>query len=234
MNVERLNQSVNARSYDSPTRRAQAEKTRRQIADAARDLFVERGWSGTRVRDVAAAAGVSEPTVYAVYGNKAGLATALLDSLTAAVDLPRHMSEIKAAEGDPPRQIAALVAIDRQLFEHGADAITVIREAGKSNPDLAPVYAARPPAGRRGSPAGVRLLAVAGVARRRWPGGRAGHGRRAAQRRRLPRARPGPRMVAGPCRGVVGRHARAPAAARPAARCSCLRPSASCLARGSH
>jgi TetR/AcrR family transcriptional regulator, regulator of cefoperazone and chloramphenicol sensitivity len=142
MNVERLNESVNARSYESPTRRAQAEKTRRQIAHAARSLFVERGWSGTRVRDVAAAAGVSEPTVYAVYGNKAGLATALLDSLTAGVDFPRHMSEIKAAEGDPARQIAALVAIDRQLFEHGADAITVIREAGKSNPDLAPVYAA--------------------------------------------------------------------------------------------
>jgi TetR/AcrR family transcriptional regulator, regulator of cefoperazone and chloramphenicol sensitivity len=141
MNVERLTQSVNARSYDSPTRRAQAEKTRRQIADAARALFVEKGWSGTRVRDVAAAAGVSEPTVYAVYGNKAGLATALLDSLTAVVDFPRHLSELRAAEGDPVRQIAALVAIDRQLFEHGADAITVIREAGRSNPDLAPVYA---------------------------------------------------------------------------------------------
>jgi AcrR family transcriptional regulator len=142
MNVERLSESVNARSYDSPTRRAQAEKTRRQIADAARRLFVERGWSGTRVRDVAAAAGVSEPTVYAVYGNKAGLATALLDSLTAAIDFPRHMSDLKAAEGNPALQIAALVAIDRQLFEHGADAITVIREAGRSNPDLAPVYAA--------------------------------------------------------------------------------------------
>jgi TetR/AcrR family transcriptional regulator, regulator of cefoperazone and chloramphenicol sensitivity len=142
MNIERLNESVNARSYDSPSRRAQAEKTRRQIAHAARALFVERGWSGTRVRDVAAAAGVSEPTVYAVYGNKAGLAMALLDSITAAVDFPRHMSELEAAEGDPPRQIAVLVAIDRQLFEHGADAITVIREAGRSNPDLAPVYAA--------------------------------------------------------------------------------------------
>jgi len=142
MNIERLNESVNARSYDSPTRRAQAEKTRRQIAHAARTLFVERGWSGTRVRDVAAAAGVSEPTVYAVYGNKAGLAMALLDSLTAPIDFPRHMSELTAAEGDPRRQIAALVAIDRQLFEHGADVITVIREAGRSNPDLAPVYVA--------------------------------------------------------------------------------------------
>jgi AcrR family transcriptional regulator len=141
MNVDGLNESVNARSYDSPTRRAQADKTRRDIADAARTLFVERGWSGTRVRDVAAAAGVSEPTVYAVYGNKAGLATALLDSLTAAVDFRGHVSELKAAEGDPPRQIAALVAVDRQLFEHGADAITVIREAGRSNADLAPVYA---------------------------------------------------------------------------------------------
>ena len=118
--------------YDSPTRRAQAEETRRQIADAARALFVDRGWSGTRVRDVAAAAGVSEPTVYAVYGSKAGLASALLDSLEGVADPRRLGQEVKAAAGDPG-QLRAVVGFDRRLFEHGADAITVIREAGRTS-----------------------------------------------------------------------------------------------------
>ncbi len=140
MNIDRLNESGKGRKYDSPTRRAQAEETRRQIADAARSLFIERGWSGTRVRDVAAAAGVSEPTVYAVYGSKAGLASGLLDSLEGVADPRRLGQEVKAAAGDPRAQLRAVVGFDRRLFEHGADAITVIREAGRTVPDLADLY----------------------------------------------------------------------------------------------
>jgi AcrR family transcriptional regulator len=136
MNIEGLSESGKTRAYDSPARRAQAKETRRQIADAARHLFVERGWSRTRVKDVAAAAGVSEPTVYAVYGSKAGLVTALLDSLEAAADVPRQIAEIRAATGDPLGQLAAMTAFDRRLFEHGADAMQVIREAAASRPEL--------------------------------------------------------------------------------------------------
>ena len=136
MNIERLSESGKGRRYDSPTRRAQAEETRRQIADAAWSLFVERGWSGTRVRDVAQSAGVSEPTVYAVYGSKAGLASALLDSLEGAADPRRLGDELRAAAGDPRGQLAAVAGFERRLFEHGAEAITVIREAGRSVPEL--------------------------------------------------------------------------------------------------
>jgi AcrR family transcriptional regulator len=103
--------------------------------------LVERGWSGTRVRDVAQAASVSEPTVYAVYGNKAGLASALLDSLERAADLCRRADELRAAAGDPRGQLAAVAGFERRLFGHGAEAITVIREAGRSVPELAKVVA---------------------------------------------------------------------------------------------
>src|SRR5918992_5202501 len=140
MNIDRLSESGKpSRRYDSPTRRAQAEGTRRAIADAARTLFLERGWAGTRVRDVAAQAGVSEPSVYAGYGNKAGLAMALLDSLDDAADPMRMLRELEDAEGDPAGQLRALAAFDRRLFEHGGDAITVIREAGRTKPELAEV-----------------------------------------------------------------------------------------------
>ena len=132
MNIERLSESGKSRSYDSPKRRAQADETRRAIADAARRLFLERGWSATRVRDVAAESGVSEPTVFAVYGNKAGLAMGLLDSLDDDADVPRMLGGLKDAEGDPREQLAVLLAFDRRLFEHGAEAIVVIREAGRA------------------------------------------------------------------------------------------------------
>ena len=137
MNIERLSESgKTSRRYDSPTRRAQAEETRRAIAAAARELFLERGWAGTRVRDVAAKAGVSEPSVYAVYGNKAGLAMALLDSLDDAADPMRMLRELDELKGDPVGQLRSLLSFDRRLFEHGGDAITVIREAGRTKPEL--------------------------------------------------------------------------------------------------
>ena len=93
------------------------------------------------MRDVAHIAGVSEPTVYAVYGNKAGLASALLDSLEGAADPRRLGTELRAAAGDAQGQLAAVTAFERRLFEHGAEAITVIREAGRSIPELAKVVA---------------------------------------------------------------------------------------------
>ena len=71
-----------SRRYRSTLRDQQAERTRRLIAKAARERFLAHGWGGTSVRSVAEAAGVSEATVYAVYGNKAGLAMSLLDSAT--------------------------------------------------------------------------------------------------------------------------------------------------------
>lgn len=139
MNIESLSESGKSRSYDSPKRRAQADETRRAIADAARRLFLERGWSATRVRDVAAEAGVSEPTVFAVYGTKAGLAMGMLDSLDGAADPMRMLGELQDRDGDPRAQLASLLSFDRRLFEHGADAIVVIREAGRAKPELAEV-----------------------------------------------------------------------------------------------
>jgi AcrR family transcriptional regulator len=59
--------------YDTTGRRAQAEATRRRILDVARGLFIERGYAGTSVAQIAAAAGVSAPTVFAAFTSKVNL-----------------------------------------------------------------------------------------------------------------------------------------------------------------
>ncbi len=128
------------RAYDSSRRREQALETRERIAAAARALFLAHGWAGTRVRDVAREAQVSEPTVYAAYGNKTGLALALVDSLDGPADPSRARAELEAAGDDPVNQLRAMVAFDRRLFEGGADVIVLLREAGRSEPDLAAAY----------------------------------------------------------------------------------------------
>jgi AcrR family transcriptional regulator len=128
------------RKYDSPRRREQARATRQEIAEAARRLFAERGWAATTVRDIARAARVSEPTVYNSYGGKAGIAIALVDAVDLGADVPRELAELAAADGDPARQIGAMVAFDRRLLERGGDVIAMMREAGRVEPDLAAAY----------------------------------------------------------------------------------------------
>jgi AcrR family transcriptional regulator len=151
MTIDKLNQSSQARpdggraagsrAYDSPRRREQAQATRAAIAVAARRLFLARGWAGTRVRDVAREAGVAEPTVYAVYGSKAGLAHALVDAVDLAAGVARSEHGILAAGEDPAAQLAAMVAADRRLFERGGDVIALLRDAGRSEPALQAAYA---------------------------------------------------------------------------------------------
>ena len=129
------------RTYHSALREQQAEQTRQLIADAARDAFLERGWSGTSVRAVAQAAGVSQATVFNVYGSKAGLAMSLVDSIDeGAGDVARIVAELTAGEGDPPAQLRALIGFDRRLFEHGGAVIRVMMEGRREHPELAAAY----------------------------------------------------------------------------------------------
>lgn len=52
---------------------------REQLLDVGRSLFAERGFDATSVEEVATRAGVSKPVVYAHFGGKEGLYTAIVD-----------------------------------------------------------------------------------------------------------------------------------------------------------
>jgi AcrR family transcriptional regulator len=60
------------RRYESPVREARAQRTRAHVVATAGRLFAERGYAGTSVRQIAAAAGVSLETVTQT-GRKADL-----------------------------------------------------------------------------------------------------------------------------------------------------------------
>ena len=62
-----------------PRERADAARNRRRILDAAAALFAELGVDGVSLDAVAAAAGVGKGTVFRRFGDKSGLAAALLD-----------------------------------------------------------------------------------------------------------------------------------------------------------
>src|SRR5256885_16752533 len=61
------------RRYDSTRRRAQAAQTRQDILKAALQLFLEGGYAGTTINDVAAAAGVAGGELFPGVGRQGAL-----------------------------------------------------------------------------------------------------------------------------------------------------------------
>ncbi len=71
----------NERSFNSSMGRiagVTAAETRARLLRAAADVFAQRGYDGTRVADIAAAAGVSNGALYAHFGSKAELLVAAI------------------------------------------------------------------------------------------------------------------------------------------------------------
>src|ERR1700744_911605 len=84
-------ETVSPRPYQSARRQEQARRTRARILSAATQQFLTTGYAGTTVKAVAAAAGVSVPTVEAAFGTKARLLKAGVDVATAGEDTPVAM-----------------------------------------------------------------------------------------------------------------------------------------------
>jgi TetR/AcrR family transcriptional regulator of autoinduction and epiphytic fitness len=130
------------RGYDNSRRTQLAEQTRTAVLDAARRLFLAKGYAATSVREIADEAGVSFPTVYAAVGNKAALLSRLFDIAVRGDDDPRTMAErefVRAAEADPdPR--ATLAVFARHVSAAGARLVpllAVIDEAAGAHPEIA-------------------------------------------------------------------------------------------------
>jgi AcrR family transcriptional regulator len=71
--------SLEIGSGPPPRERADAARNRRRVLDAAGRLFAERGVDGVSMDAVAQAAGVGKGTIFRRFGDKSGLAAALLD-----------------------------------------------------------------------------------------------------------------------------------------------------------
>ena len=66
-------------AVDSERRTPRGAKTAERILDAAEDLFAERGYDATTLRDVAAAVGVRNPSLYNHFSSKEALYSAVLE-----------------------------------------------------------------------------------------------------------------------------------------------------------
>jgi AcrR family transcriptional regulator len=92
-----------------------AAQTRERLLRAAADVFAERGYDGTRVADIAAAAGVSNGALYAHFASKADLLVAALHTHGR-----RLLAEMFAA--DPSRPVTDLLLVIGQGLLRRQDA----------------------------------------------------------------------------------------------------------------
>lgn len=120
----------------------QARATRRRIVDAAAALFIDQGYAGTAITEIAERAGVAVQTVYFHFGNKRALVKEAVDVAAVGDDAPvplmeRPWMEQLRSEPDPGRVIALWVEQGSAIFVRVAPIMGVVREAAASDADMA-------------------------------------------------------------------------------------------------
>jgi AcrR family transcriptional regulator len=130
------------RRYDASGRRARAQQTRDEIALAARRRFVENGYAGTTIADIAHHARVSPETIYKGFGSKRALLDAAVTSSirgdTEATPLrSRPVIDDIRQEQDPRRQLQIYGELLAEVNPRLAPLVRVMREAASSDPEVA-------------------------------------------------------------------------------------------------
>lgn len=86
--------------------KAEAERTRQCLLDAAEVLFLARGVARTSLHDIASAAGLTRGAIYWHFENKADLFNAMMERAT--LPLEQAFGALDAAHSSPQRQLQAL------------------------------------------------------------------------------------------------------------------------------
>lgn len=146
MNVEYAPMTKHVkRDYRSDARAQSAQETRRAILDAARELFVARGYAGLTMQAVAHDAGVALDTVYAAVGPKPALVRLLVETAISGRDTPvvarereyvRRIRETASAAEKLELYAAAVTKIHRRL----APLVQALRAAAPSEPELGALW----------------------------------------------------------------------------------------------
>jgi AcrR family transcriptional regulator len=133
------------RAYDSPRRREQARVTRRAILEAARASFIDSGYVATTIEAIAAQAGVSPESIYAIFRNKRSLLAALIDISIAGDDaaapiLQRDWVATMRAEENPRGRLRILARNGHLILERRTAIDEVVRGAAAADPEIAGLW----------------------------------------------------------------------------------------------
>ena len=158
------------RGYSSPVRDEQAARTRERILDAAAELFLERGYGRTTMKDIADLAGVARDTVHAVFGGKPRVLTALIDARLVPDGSVPNVTQIPEAqavrdETDQRRQLELFGTHIAKLSTRIRPVFEILRTASAVEPEMAEVFGEMDRARMRNMVVAARWIAARGPLR---------------------------------------------------------------------
>jgi AcrR family transcriptional regulator len=121
---------------------ARTRLARAAVVEAARTLFLERGFGATTIEAISAAADVPTATVYRLFASKQGILKALLDVSIAGDDEDVPMTDRPQVRSlltdrDPKEQLAGFVTITAQVNARAAPLYRILSSAAETDPGAA-------------------------------------------------------------------------------------------------
>lgn len=123
------------RRYDARLRSERASGTRQRILDVAKELFTARGVEKVTISDIASAAGVSAPTLYALFQSKTGILKAVVERSFFGARYAEIAEQAEKAR-DPEEILRITASISRIILDTEREEIGLMRGVSALSPEL--------------------------------------------------------------------------------------------------
>jgi AcrR family transcriptional regulator len=127
-------------------RQARTRRTRAAVVEAARALFLERGYAATTIEAISERSDTPQATLYRLFASKLGILKAVLDvsvvgddAAVAMVDRPQVQALL--GDHDPKRQLAGFAALLREVMARAAPVHRIVADAARSDEGAASLLA---------------------------------------------------------------------------------------------
>jgi AcrR family transcriptional regulator len=106
------------------------------MLEAARRLFLERGYAATTIPEIAAAAGVAVPTIYWAFGSKRAIVSEIRNAWFATAQTSARVRDVLATK-EPGARLDAYAAFMGHQWATGAEALAIQQDAMRADPEVA-------------------------------------------------------------------------------------------------
>jgi AcrR family transcriptional regulator len=127
-------------------RQARTRRTRAAVVEAARSLFLERGYAATTVEAISERSDTPQATVYRLFTSKLGILKAVLDVSIGGDDeavamLDRPQVRALLSDEDPEHQLARFAALVSHVMPRAGSVHRILADAARSDPSAAALLA---------------------------------------------------------------------------------------------
>jgi AcrR family transcriptional regulator len=135
-----------SRPQQPAARQARTRRTRAAVVEAARSLFVERGYAATTIDAISELSDTPQPTVYRLFSSKLGILKAVLDVSVGGDDDAVAMADrphVRAllADQNPRNQLSGFAVLLRDVMARAGPVHRILADAARSDEGAAALLA---------------------------------------------------------------------------------------------